>query len=301
MDTHRIGGALAASSAFAPVRPALAGDAEAAGRILHDAFAALAAAHGVPKDLSSRQGARDLARALLADPAVFGVVAEIEGEVVGSNFLAEGDEVRGIGPLSVDPAWQEAGIGRRLMRAVLDRAEGAVGARLVQDACNTRALALHASLGFEVKAPLFLLQGAPCGALPAGAEVRPMCAADIPACDALCHAAHAMTRTQELRRAVAHGAPMVLDRRGRILAYVTAPGSWAANHGVAETEQDMAALLAGAAALRGGPVSLLMPGRAAGLLRWALAAGMRVVKPMTLMARGAYRVPGRCWFPSALY
>jgi hypothetical protein len=171
----------------------------------------------------------------------------------------------------------------------------------VQDAFNTRSLALYASLGFEVKAPLFLLHGVPRGELPAGAQVRPMTEADIPACDALCHAAHAMVRTHELRRAIAHGEPMVLERRGRILAYVTAPGLWVANHGVAETEQDMAALLAGAAAARGGPVSLLLPGRQAGLLRWGLAEGMRVIKPMTLMARGAYRVPGRCWFPSVFY
>jgi predicted N-acetyltransferase YhbS len=297
MDIHHSAGA----NASVLLRPGEAADAEACGRIMHDAFAGIAAAHDFPKDFPSRNAGVALARELLGDAKTFGVVAEIDGTVVGSNFLGEGDEVRGVGPISVDPAWQEAGIGRRLMRAVLDRAEGAVGVRLVQDAFNTASLALYASLGFEVKAPLLLLHGSPHAELPAGATVRPMTAADIPACDALCHSAHAMVRTHELRQAVAHLDPLVLERRGRILGYVTSPGWWVTNHGVAETEQDMAALLGGAAAARGGPISLLLPGRAAGLLRWGLAERMRVVKPMTLMARGAYRVPGRCWFPSVFY
>jgi hypothetical protein len=32
-----------------------------------------------------------LARSLIEDPAVFGVVAERAGRIVGSNFLTEGD------------------------------------------------------------------------------------------------------------------------------------------------------------------------------------------------------------------
>jgi len=32
-----------------------------------------------------------------------------------------------------------------------------------------------------------------------------------------------------------------------------------------------------------------------------LGAGMRVVKPMTLMAMGQYQEPRGCWFPSVLY
>jgi predicted N-acetyltransferase YhbS len=301
MDTHHpvAGGASRGSAGPALfLRPAEPGDAEACGRIIHDALAGIAAAHGFAKDIASPEAGVALARALLDDPATFGVVAGIDGAVVGSAFVGEGDEVRGIGPVTVDPAWQGAGIGRRLMRALLDRTHGATSVRLVQDAFNTRALSLHASLGFEVKAPLFLVTGRPGGDLPAGAQVRAMTEADIPACDTLCHSAHAMARTHELGQAVAGGSALVLERRGRILGYLTAPTAWTANHGVAETEQDMAGLLAGAAATLGGPVSLLLPGRQSGLLRWCLAQGMRVVKPMALMSRGAYRVPARCWVPS---
>ena len=82
--------------------------------------------------------------------------------------------------------------------------------------------------------------------------------------------------------------------------YLTAPGFWLTDHGVAEAEEDMAALLAGAAA-RAGSVSLLLPVRQSGLFRWCLGAGVRVVKPMTLMAMGQHWDPRGCWFPSALY
>ena len=51
-----------------------------------------------------------------------------------------------------------------------------------------------------------------------------------------------------------------------------------------------------------GSVSLLLPMRQApGLFRRCLGAGMRVVKPMTLMTMGQHWDQRGCWFPSALY
>ena len=144
------------------IRSAVAGDAEACGRIMHDAFRGIADAHGFPPDFPSAEAGTQLASALIASPAAFGVVAEGgDGRVVGSNFLAEGDPIRAVGPITVDPARQGGGAGRRLMAAVLERAEAARGVRLVADAFNTRSVALYASLGFEVKEPLLLVRGAP--------------------------------------------------------------------------------------------------------------------------------------------
>jgi hypothetical protein len=97
------------------------------------------------------------------------------------------------------------------------------------------------------------------------------------------------------------GLAWVARRDGCVVAYAAAVTVWLANHGVAETEQDMAALLAGAACAVEAPVALLLPIRQAGLFRWCLAAGLRPVKPMVLMSRGAYREPRGAWFPSILY
>ena len=106
----------------------------------------------------------------------------------------------------------------------------------------------------------------------------------------------------ELRDALGTFTPFAVEREGRITGYLTAPTFWLANHGVAETEGDMRALIAGAAAAASPePVSFLLPVRQASLFRWCLSEGMRVVKPMTLMAMGEYREPRGVWFPSVFY
>jgi hypothetical protein len=70
---------------------------------------------------------------------------------------------------------------------------------------------------------------------------------------------------------------------------------------VAETEQDMRALIAGAASMSSEPVSFLLPTRQASFFRWCLGEGMRIVKPMTLMTMGNYQEPRGYHFPSVLY
>jgi hypothetical protein len=72
------------------------------------------------------------------------------------------------------------------------------------------------------------------------------------------------------------------------------------NHGVAQSEEDMKALLLGAAAAVEDPIAFLVPLRS-GLFRWTLAEGLRLVKPMNLMALGEYQEPRGSWFPSVLY
>src|SRR5215211_2519221 len=75
----------------------------------------------------------------------FGAVAEHDGRTVGSNFLAEGSTIAGIGPISVDPALQDSGVGGLMMRDVMERARsrGLPGVRLVQTAYHIRSLSLY--------------------------------------------------------------------------------------------------------------------------------------------------------------
>jgi hypothetical protein len=47
-------------------------------------------------------------------------------------------------------------------------------------------------------------------------------------------------------------APLVVERDGRFTGYMMAPSSYLANHGVAETDEDMGALLAGVCPPRAG-------------------------------------------------
>jgi hypothetical protein len=97
--------------------------------------------------------------------------------------------------------------------------------------------------------------------------------------------------------------PVVALRAGRLTAYASGPTFWALNYAVAETDEDMQALLAGAVTVSGGasPLSFLLPTRQTNLFRWCLRNGLRAVKPMTLMTMGQYQEPRGSYLPSVGY
>ena len=187
------------------------------------------------------------------------------------------------------------------MQAVLERAREAVGVRLVQDAFNTRSVALYASLGFDVREPLFLVQGKPSSRPASEFTVRPLAREDLSACAELCLTVHGTDRSKELADAIRLFTPVAVERRGRITGYLSAATLWVMNHGVAESEADMMALISGAATMSSDPISFLLPVRQSSFFRWCLSDGLRVVKPMTLMTMGSYQEPNGCYFPSVLY
>lgn len=283
------------------IRPASATDAETCGRIIYDAFKSVADRHNARPDFPVPEMAVQLAHAFIAEPQIFGIVAECDGRVVGSNFLWEYDAVRAVGPITVDPDVQSKRVGRKLMEAVIARGAGSEGIRLVQDAANAQSLSLYASLGFDVREPLALMEGV-IGAAPApDVQVRPLEERDVAGCAALCRAVHGFERTNELRSVPPFLTSFVAVRDGRVTAYASAPHFWQMNYAVAESEHDMRALLAGVVALGDRPLSLLLPTRQADLFRWCLANGLRVVKPLTLMTMGAYAEPRGCYLPSVGY
>ena len=73
------------------------------------------------------------------------------------------------------------------------------------------------------------------------AVVRPMEARDLEATISL--RVHGISRGGDLADAVSVR-PLVAERDGRITAYMTAPSFWIANHGVADSEADMRAVIA---------------------------------------------------------
>jgi GNAT superfamily N-acetyltransferase len=279
------------------------GDGEAAARIAYEAFAGIHDRHDFPRDFPTLDAARQLVAAFTSHPAIWGVVAESGGQIVGSNFLDERGPVRGVGPITVDPGVQETGIGRLLMEAVVEWGAGAAGIRLLQDSFNTRSLALYASLGFRVEEPVALIGGTPRDTPRAGVEVRPLVDGDLEACEQLCLSVHGFERTNELRDALEGPAltPFVALRDGRVVAFASSLAQFGAAYAVAETEDDMAALIAGAVRPGGPPASFLLPLHQHELLRWCLRAGLRIVKPMNYMAMGPYTRPRGAWIPTVLY
>lgn len=285
------------------IRPMRAEDVPECGRICYEAFKNLADCHNFPPDLPSAEFAVQIAESFFANPQIYGIVAENEdGEIVGSNYLWEYDEIRAVGPVSVDPNRQAKGAGRKLMEAVIERGRDAAGIRLVQDAFNTASMSLYASQGFDVKEPLVMIAGAIRGELPEGVEVRPIREEDYAGCAELCRKIHGIERTGELKNTPPFLTSFVALRDGRVTAYASAPHFWGLNYAVAETLEDMQALLTGAGNLSGEqPLSFLLPTRQADLFRWCLKQKMRVVKPSTLMSTGKYTEPRGYFLPSVGY
>lgn len=189
------------------------------------------------------------------------------------------------------------------MEAALERGQEAAGIRLFQDSFNLASLCLYASLGFEVKEPAVVMSGTPSSEPRPAIEVRPLEQGDLQKCEELCLTVHGFERTNELRDAIQVPvlSPFAAVRDGRITAYATTLTFFPAAHAVAQTEDDMRALILGALAAGEQPASFLLPARQASLFRWCLQEGLSVVKPMTYMAIGEYQEPSGCWIPSVLY
>lgn len=283
------------------IRQATAADAENCGRIAYEAFKEISDRHQFPPDFPNEEASIKFVTFLINHPSIYGVVAEHEGEIVGSNFLDERDPIRGLGPITIDSRVQQRGIGRQLMEAVLERGRHSAGVRLLQDSFNVSSVSLYASLGFLVKEPILLMMGRPKSDPVPNVEVRPLISEDLEACGNLCKKVHGFERTNELRDAMKRFSPYVALQNERIVAYASAPAFWPLNHGVAETEQDMNALLLGAAATVTEPLSFLLPVRQASFFRWCLSERLRVIKPMTLMVMGNYQDPIGSYFVSVLY
>ncbi len=275
-------------------------DAADSAQIVFDAFGAIQDHHRFERDFPALEAASGIVSMFIPHPMVWGVVAEVGGRIVGSNFLDERSPIRGVGPITVSPQGQNSGVGRKLMRAVLERGEGAPGIRLLQDAFHMRSLSLYGSLGFDVKEPVALMTGKPRSEPERRVQVRPLEESDLEECEALCRNVHGYERTNELRDAVKAFTPFVAVRDEQIVAYASTISFWPMNHGVGRSDDDMKALLLGSAAVVEEPLAFLVPLRSS-LFRWCLEEGLRLVKPMNLMALGDYRDPRGSWFPSVLY
>ncbi|MBI3782280.1 MAG: GNAT family N-acetyltransferase [Deltaproteobacteria bacterium] len=274
-------------------------DAPTIGRICYDAFGAINAAHNFPPDFPHPDVAIGFLSMMLAQPGFYVVVAESDGRIIGSNGVDERSVVAGVGPITVDPAVQNSGAGRKLMQHVIDREakRGCPSVRLVQAAFHNRSLSLYTKLGFDPREPLSCMQGAPLALTLPGYKVRAAVAGDLSACNRVCLNVHGHTRDGEVRDAIDSGSTTVVEHDGRITGYSTALAFF--GHSVGETNNDLKALIAAAPAF-GGP-GFLLPTRNANLLRWCLNHGLRVVQPMTLMSIGLYNEPRGAFLPSIAY
>ena len=274
-------------------------DAETLGSICYEAFKTIAHQHNFPPDFPSPEIAVGLIASLLTRDDIYSVVAEADGRVVGSNFLWENGAIAGVGPITIDPAAQNAAVGRRLMEDVLRRAQerNFAGVRLVQAAYHNRSLSLYTKLGFDAREPLSNLQGPAIEEQIPGYAVRPATEEDVDSCNELSLKVHGHHRGPELLGAIKQGTAAVVEHAGRISGYTTGVGFF--GHTVGETNEDLKALIGAAPEFAG--LGFLLPTRNGEVLRWCLERGLRIVQPLSLMSVGLYNEPRGAFMPSILY
>ncbi len=281
------------------IRPAIAADVLECGRICYDAFASIATQHGFPPDFASVDVATALVSGLIAHPGFFSVVAECDGQIVGSSYLDERSMIVGVGHVTVAPDMEDRHIGKALVNALLQRSgqRRVPGVRLLQATYHYRSMSLYAELGFDVREPFAAMQGDPLALRIPGYGVRAATAADVEVCNALCLCVHGHDRRGELFDSLTEGGARVVERGGRITGYTTGIGFY--GHSVAETNDDLQALI-GAAEAFPGP-GFLVPMRNTELLRWCLARELRVFVVVNLMTIGLYSEPRGASLASTWY
>ena len=286
-------------SAEITIRAAKPEDAAPCGQVCYDAFTRISTEHGFPPDFPSPDVAIGALSMMFSNPGFYCVVAESDGRIVGSNCLDERSVIAGVGPITVNPNLQNRGVGRNLMKAVLDRAHerNFVGVRLLQAAFHNRSLSLYTKLGFDAREPMSVMQGPPIRKQMAGCSVRAARIEDLGKCNRVCWLVHGFDRGRELAEAIGHGTAILVERDGRVTGCATVLAFF--GHAVAETDLDLQALI-GSAESFGGP-GIIVPTRNAALFRWCLKNDLRVVEPLTLMTIGLYNEPAGAYLPSILF
>ena len=87
-------------------------DAQICGEICYRAFETISEQYNFSSDFSAVDVACDLISRLFARSDIYSIVAEVGGEIVGSNFLWAETIVAGVGPLTVAPTSQNANVGK---------------------------------------------------------------------------------------------------------------------------------------------------------------------------------------------
>lgn len=150
----------------------------------------------------------------------FGYVAEDEDRIVGTAMAwLYGADAATLGMVVVSPDACEAGIDRRLMKAVL----GDLGERTTLLNATAEGEALYADMGFEPGSAVFQYQGAafavPVAELIPNERVGPLGSKDMPALHDLAQRATGMDRDALLNALVPGGQGIVLTRDHELVGF----------------------------------------------------------------------------------
>ena len=266
------------------------------------AFYDVALRHAQPPVVRTPADARGYVRHLLTFDPLGGLVAEVDGEVVGMAWLHARGPVATLGPLAVDPDMQGRGIGRALLARCIELAGPRVPQlRLVHESYNAASLGLYLRAGFRVVAPLVELELAPdvrAGAVtPSSARLRDAVAADRALLVERDSRAFGASRPQNVDLYLRRGRALVAERGTAPAGYafgigfgrVAYLGSASAEDG--EVLLELLASLATALQGDGTAVRALVPAGDRRLVDGLLGIGFRVLRACHYMVRGGGTAP----------
>jgi len=283
----------------------LPGQAEAVGTLVYEAFKEIAERHNFEPAFSTPQLAQLFVRLLVQTEGYGSYLLLDDGRPVACNFGDERDEVVGVGPVAVAVDRQGRGLGRRVMEALLERADrnGFRSVRLLQSAYNAQSFSLYHNLGFDVMDLFANVRGRPNDGQQPVDSVREYTPADLEACDALHRDVLSVSRRHDIESMAGLATPLVVEREGEVAGYLTRfPGEQTfITHGVARDEAALRDLIVGAGRSAPGDLHLLISTSHAETLRWAMRQRFELLELDSYMVRGEYQPPLGAWVPSPFY
>lgn len=266
------------------------------GRIGVEAFNDLMARHNRPPLYPDPQVGPMAATAYLTTDLDCSLVAAEGERIVGSIFYRRRGDAVSVGPVTVAPADQGRGVGRKLFEEVLRREPKARSMRIMQDSLNLSAFELLVRIGYSLGEEIAMLT------LPAGfrenhesdSGVRAASAEDLAEILAMDRRLFGSDRKRDFEFLRRFGKVLVLHS-GRTfhgyLAQMPTPGRTMLGPGGAEDEEALLRLIQYAVGETLGELSLLLPARSRVTVKPLLESGFRLVGLANLMYRGEWQRP----------
>ena len=214
---------------------------------------------------------------------------DAEGRLAGvALWWTFGDRLATLGTVIVSPEVQRAGIGRRLLEAIV----AAAGPRAIRLNATAEGLRLYESLGFAAAGGIRQHQGMPAaGLVPTAteAEIRPLVEADRPAVLDLDRRASGDDRTAMIQVLDALSTGLVARRDGRLVGYALCRDfgrGRLVGPVVAESEATALALVSRHVAEATGFLRVDIPDDAETLSAWLAGAGLAGVDRVRAMLKG---------------
>jgi predicted N-acetyltransferase YhbS len=279
---------------------------EAAGKLVYEAFRDVATRHGFQPSYDTPQFATFVVRLLSQAEGFASFVAIEDGQPLAVNFLDQRNDVAGVGPVAVGVEHQGRGLGRMVMEALLERAEGCgfQSVRLLQSAYNLVSFSLYCRLGFAAKDEIADLRGRPHADEDIAATVRECTPGDLDDLDRLSLEVLGFRRRGDVETVMPFVPPLLAEREGRLVGYVCrfpTPSGVFLGPAAARDQEALKNLIVGAARLVPGSLRLALPLSCSSLLRWALQSGFSLAELENLMVRGTYEAPAGAYIPSVWY